>query len=118
MNAPTAKRRQWDVWFEEAERAGQFSDDAIHAAMNWPTCMCGAQDEAIPRFGDLGNRGWREESGVAFHAPIDDQLRDLGLKFAAAVDEGDVEDARYLGAEIDKRAAEVLAELAREGRLS
>jgi hypothetical protein len=99
----TEKRRQWDKRFDEAEaNGGTFSPGATYAAATWLDCMCGAQDEAIPR---------------TYHGrePIDPELWRLGAAFYEAVkastSPAGVKIARAIGAKIDQRAAEILAEL-------
>lgn len=98
MKNVSAKRKAWSHWFAGATRTGRFSQEAIEAAGEWPTCMCGAQHAQIPRSGISGG-------------PLDDELDALGLEFMRHVEAHRVAEAKRVGAAIDKRAGEILREL-------
>jgi len=88
----------WDKIIDAADARGGFTDINKARAADWETCPCGEQDPRIPRDSDEGY-------------PLDHQLLELGLEFAAAVESDDVAYARTLLAAIERRAAEVLARL-------
>lgn len=90
-------------WIERINRAEEANSGFTFAdrvdATDWVTCACGEQDPRIPR----------EESG----APEDEQLLDLGVGFAEAVQDDDWALAREILFEIEERVAVILASVAR-----
>jgi hypothetical protein len=83
------------------EDAGEWEisdNEASDLAGDWPTCACGNQCSIIPR-GILG-------------APEDHELRSLGNLFFNAVDSRDWAAAKTTFLRIEKRSAELIAELA------
>lgn len=48
----------------------------LHLAANWPTCACGNQCSVIPRYPH-----YYDPKSVGPDAPLDDNLRDLGMAF-------------------------------------
>lgn len=89
----------WHQRIAEARERGHFTGDDLAAARSWVTCACGEQDQRIPRH----YYGW----------PLDAELDNVGCRFSNAVDDGDFDEAASLLDAIDRRAAEVLAEVAK-----
>jgi hypothetical protein len=94
MREPT-----WIDRIAAAEQRGRFKQEDIDAAADWVTCGCGEQDPRIPR--------------NAHGEPCDFALAFLGRKFFDMVDAQAVSEARALLGEIEARAAELLAGVAR-----
>lgn len=97
--------KPWSERFAEAKARGRFTDYDARAAAHWPTCAVGNLCEAIPR-NPVGG-------------PIDDRLVDLGRDFMREVENSaygeDLPDAAIRTFEkIEKRASEILAEMAHE----
>ena len=90
----------WGVRIIAAEERGSFGVNDCVDALSWQTCACGKLDPRIPRQTDVNNP-----------APLDMHLRELGQEFYCHVTDHEfLEAARTLIA-IEKRAAEVLAEV-------
>lgn len=92
----------WDV-IEQAkarEKAGKpaFTVEQSGRAGNWTTCACGNQDSRIPRNRPCGD-------------PIDWRLEHLGRQFSWAVNGDAPTEAASILRKIERRAAEVLAEV-------
>jgi hypothetical protein len=79
-----------------------FTHEQQDRAMDWVTCACGKQDDRIPR------------SEIIQPWPLDPRLRDLGSKFAWAVEDGKPEKAQSILGKIERRAAQVLAKVLKE----
>lgn len=69
-------------------------------ASDWVTCACGNACESIPR----------DHTG----APIDPELMSLGLGFYSAISLGHYENAKEILKRIEKRSAEIIAEMGKE----
>lgn len=87
----------WHERIKAARERGAFTEGDCKLAREWPTCACGEQDPRIPR----------NKSG----SPKDDELSDLGNDFTSAIYWSDFPRARRILAQIERRAAEVLAEV-------
>lgn len=87
----------WNAFLAVPRTAGEWSA-ALFFAKDWVTCACGNQCDAIPRDRTLGY-------------PIDHKLRDYGSCFTSAIRERDRQRAIYLLVQIEKRSAEILAEM-------
>lgn len=87
----------WYQRIDAAEKRGGFTANDRRKAGEWTTCACGRQDKGIPRFSD--------------GEPMDDALVVLGLDFHLHVVRDRPALARTTLAAIEKRAAEVLAEV-------
>ena len=74
-----------------------FTAHQYNLCADFVTCACGRQHKRIPR----------SPSG----SPLDDKLYNLGLKFAHNFDFNDPVAATKTLAKIERRAAEVLADL-------
>ena len=92
-------KKTWWQRIDQAEQEGGFTSEDIWMAADWVTCACGEQDSRIPR--NLG-------------APEDDVLYHLGGIFAVAVDNHNFAEARETLAAIEKRSAEILAEVTKQ----
>lgn len=92
-------------WFDAIEkmRSGEIKDDSkahwnlIRWSKDWVTCACGNQDARIKR----GEDG----------APIDDELRMLGLIFHGDIEWFRPNDALDILHTIEARSAELLKEI-------
>lgn len=93
----------WHERIDAAEKRGWFDSHDRFASGCWVTCACGEQDPRIPR---TVNKISGERS-----KPLDKQLANLGYKFDDKVQADDFRAARLTLAAIEKRAAEILAEL-------
>lgn len=94
------KTPYWWTAIKRARARGRFTDAECERSHNWVTCACGRQDGAIPRF----NGG----------CPVDAILWQLGNRFTVAVHSNSLDLATDVLIQIEKRAAEVLAQ--REAR--
>lgn len=100
-------KRKTPYWWKVIEAAKARKQRGLQAftplqrarAAEWTTCACGEQDAKIPRY----------TNGV----PVDDPLGILACDFSQAVGIGDVKAATSLLRAIEKRAAEVLREIAK-----
>jgi len=79
------------------------------AAGEWPDCACGVQDPLIPRVKtDTGE--WTPGT------PKDAVLRDFGIRFYNAVEDGRPFDARALLYAIQQRSGEILEGIAKRAK--
>ena len=88
----------WHQAILAARQNGKFDLFDRFRASQWTTCACSQQDPRIPR--KAGNR------------PEDQILASLGVAFQIAVNDNDPDKAESTLAAIEKRAAEILQELA------
>ena len=87
----------------KAEGKEPFTQEHRDRAGKWADCACGRQDPRIPRYPS----GWP----IGANCPIDDMLRHLGGNFSFFVKSDLPEEALETLLKIEKRAAEVLAEV-------
>lgn len=89
-------------WFEEIQKLPVMTLDehvkALRRAESWTTCACGNLCDAIPRDQETKK-------------PLDKDLAGLGMNFIDAISYRDVEWAYDTLTAIERRAAEILAEL-------
>lgn len=97
----TTRTPYWWEAIDAAEKRGGFTEEDVERAEGWVDCACGKQDPRIPRHHGL--------------APKDYRLATLGVHFYDAVDGNLYEEARRILLAIEKRAAEVIADV-EEGR--
>lgn len=88
----------WGRRIVKAEARGVFSKRDVRKAACWTTCACGEQDARIPRDGD--------------GEPLDEKLTDLGCRFYRNTLNCNAAEAAETLVKIERRAAEVLQELA------
>jgi hypothetical protein len=88
--------KNWRKRIPAARARGRFTAADNVAAGEWPDCACGQQDARIPR----------NERGM----PLDETLCRLGVKFCVAVGKNDFDKSASLLAQIEGRAAEIIAE--------
>lgn len=98
-------------WWKELENPPRFDSDRYYKlralAREWVTCACGNLCAVIPR-GKV--YGWHD-------APLDVDLRRLGLRFHDYVVSGNWPASRKTLAAIEARSAELLAEIqGKEGK--
>lgn len=96
---PPHNMTNWETTLNNAtQRTKQnqppFTREHIQAAREWPTCVCGEQDDQIPR----------DEEG----RPLDLVLYGLGRMFYNAVEQANVKLARKAFKLIERRAEEVI----------
>lgn len=89
----------WHKRIAAARKRGRFTGDDEQLAGDWVTCACGEQDQRIPRH--------------QVSCPKDAYLGRLGCSFSDAVKMNDYDGADRLLAAIERRAAEVLEEVAK-----
>ena len=95
----------WGKKIIAAEARGHFTESDLSMAGNWVTCACGKQSPAIPR---VTNR-----HSFDLAAPLDGVLYDMGFTFAGEVADNAFFFAALTLIEIEKRAIELLRELAK-----
>lgn len=88
----------WGRRIIAAEWAGSFTRQDADRAMDWTTCACGGLSDEIPRHPD--------------GEPMDLRLATLGRDFLEAVAADEIVSAARLLVVIERRAAELLAEVA------
>lgn len=93
------KTPYWWATIDRAEKRGFFTDEEIAKAQGWTTCACGRQDNRIPT---------RRHNPFV---PHDERLFSLGIRFFNDVSAHNFAQARTTLTKIEKRAAEVLAEV-------
>ncbi len=106
------REKHTPFWFrviqaaEKRRAAGltPFYETHVELAKNWQTCACGRQDKRIPRHGP-------GDPFKQYGSPVDSLLRHYGSDFYDRVRDQDVEGAMETMLNIERRAAEVLAEL-------
>ena len=94
----------WGERIIKAEKRGRFTLKDHKLAEDWQTCACGEQDNRIPR----GNKG------ASPARPDDSRLACLGGDFYMYVSRSMVSLAANTLVKIEKRAAEVLAQVLKE----
>ena len=94
------KTPNWTKAIFRAYKDKTFTVDDRIKADAWTTCACGKQDSRIP----VNARG----------EPVDDTLFALGERFSLAVKDDNPSLAEFNLNAIEKRAAEVLAEVLEE----
>lgn len=94
----------WHKAIEDARKFGYFTSFAKQKSESWVSCACGELDERIPRGRSFGDREIKA-------APKDNILYHLGSDFMVEVCDNNFDAAESTLAAIEKRAAEILAEL-------
>ncbi len=85
----------------KTQRSKRSWEAAEFLAGDWVTCACGNQCAVIPR--NTAEEWWKP-----FGAPKDDQLDDLGVQFAKAIDKRDLAGSREILAKIEARSTAIL----------
>lgn len=95
--ARNEKPFDWNEFLNQEEISYQDWRAALDKAAEWTTCACGNQCDIIPR----------EEDGT----PMDLELMILGIDFVDEVSLRNKEGAKAVLASIEKRSAELIAEI-------
>lgn len=83
-------------WYEELNKATINWKALKRLSGNWITCACGNQCNIIPR---------------SHGAPVDDELKYLGLYFHEAIEECNITQALSILNQIEKRSAYLINEI-------
>lgn len=95
----------WGKIILDAEDEGVFTSQDNFEAGKWQTCACGRQSPNIPR---VAKRDEDAEFPAQLAEPLDDELKQDGLKFAHLVDDNNFLGAAECLVRIEKRAATVM----------
>lgn len=99
----------WNKWLDaaiEKEPNREERDMKCEMAANWSLCACGNACAIIPR---VSQSQW-DDDGVYIQAgaPVDPELRELGMDFYDAVMEKEYKHAKRILGEIEARAVIVI----------
>ena len=87
----------WNEFLNKTEITEYEWNEAFELAEDWVTCATGNLCDCIPR----------NESG----GPIDNKLRNLGRNFFEAINTKDIELAKNILADIEKRSSKLIKDL-------
>lgn len=94
------RARRWLELNPGYDRSLAFTREERELSSDWVTCACGRQDPRIKRMGN---------GAVSPNAPVNPEMRTLGLDFSAAVWDGEVELAAEILGKIETMSDKLIA---------